>query len=196
MGMGNAIGQFAQAGSSGQASANNQTLALAQYFINKRQQEKDERNRPQYKIPEEITQGLALANQRGQQGLPEAQKQEYLSNLQRGQAYSIGQAGSRKAGLQGIGTLNENQNTGYANLLSQDSAARMANQKEIYGQLQNVANYKDQAFQLNQVNPYYENIAKRDANRGALFQNTKQASDLSAASVSQAGQAVGSMYSV
>jgi hypothetical protein len=153
-------------------------LAGAEYLINKKQAKKDAANRPEFEIPSEVPAGLNLAQQQALQGLPEAQKQQYLSSLQRSQAYSLGQQQSRRGGLTGIAAINENMNQGYSNLLSQDAAARMANQKNLYGQLQNVADYKGQQFQLNQLNPYYENIARNQANRGALFQNLNNTAQL------------------
>lgn len=155
-------------------------LSGAQYLWNKREAEKDEANRPKYQIPPEVSAGLNESQRQALQGLPEAQKQQYITNLQRGTAYGLSQIGSRKGGLAGLGTLNEQQNQGYANMLSQDSAARMQNQKNVFGQLENSANYKGQQFQLNQLNPYYEGIARRNANRGALMQNVNNGVQLGA----------------
>jgi len=153
-------------------------LGGAEYLWNKNKAKKDEKNRPQYDIPKEVGQGLALANQQALQGLPEAQKQQYLTDMQRGLAYSLGQNQTRKGGLSNIAALNENQNQGYANLMAQDAGARMANQKQLYGQLQNVADYKGQQFQLSQLNPYYENMTRDQANRGALMQNISKGAQL------------------
>jgi hypothetical protein len=163
-------------------------LGVGEYLWNKNQAKKDEKNRPKYEIPAEVGQGLSEAQRQALQGLPEAQKQQYLSNLQRGQAYSLGQSQSRKGGLAGIAALNENQNQGYANLLSQDAGARMANQKQVYNQLQNVADYKGQAFQINQQNPYYEKVARDAANRGALFKNVGNAAQLAGYAAGAQGQ--------
>ncbi len=163
-------------------------LAGTEYLWNKHEQKKDEAKRPVYNIPPEVQQGLTLADQQALQGLPEAQKQQYLTNLQRGTSYGLSQIGSRKGGLAGLGTLNEQQNQGYANLLSQDSAARMQNQKNVFGQLNNVAENKQQQFQLNQLNPFYENMARSQANRGALMQNLNKSVGLAAYGVGGKGQ--------
>lgn len=128
-------------------------------------------NRPTYEIPPEIAQNLSQAQQQALQGLPEEQKQQYISNLQRSSAYGLSQLGSRKAGLSGIAAINQNQNDAYGNLLAQDSAARMQNQQQLYGQRQNMADYKTQAFQFNKVDPYYETLARSEALKGAGIQN-------------------------
>ncbi len=158
-------------------------LSGVEYLWNKHAQAKDEANRPVYNIPPEVQQGLALADQQAAQGLPAAQKEQYITNLQRGTAYGLSQIGSRKGGLAGLGTLNEQQNQGYANLLSQDSAARMQKQQNVFGQLQNVANYKDQAFQINKENPFYEKMARDQANRGSFMQNVNKYSQAGIASL-------------
>ena len=155
-------------------------LALSgiEYFQNKKQQARDEAMRPKWETPAEVGQGLTLANQQALQGLPEEQKQQYLQNLQRTASYSLGQQSSRKGGLAGLASLNENLFQGYGNMLAQDSAARQANTNKIYGQLQNVADYKGLGFQINQSNPYYENVARTSANRGTFYQNLNKTAQL------------------
>lgn len=159
------------------------TMSAVQYFNNKKNIKKDAANRPAYQIPPEIQQNLNQGQQAALQGLPEEQKQQYISNLQRGSAYALGQSSSRNGGLQGISAINEQQNQGYANMLSQDSAARMANQKELYGLRNNMADYKGQKFQLNNLNPYYEGIAARNANLGQLTQNSSNSVQMGAAGI-------------
>jgi hypothetical protein len=155
-------------------------LALSgiEYAQNKKQAAKDVANRPQYVIPPEVKQGLTLSEQQALVGLPEAQKQQYLQNLNQGAAYSLGQQQTRKGGLAGLAAINQNLNQGYGNLLSADAQARMQKQQQVFGQLQNQADYKGQAFQLNQLNPYYENMARNQANRGALYQNVSNSLQL------------------
>lgn len=171
-------------------------LSGVEYLWNKHEQKKDEANRPKYQIPPEVAQGLSEAERQALQGLPEAQKQQYITNLQRGTAYGLSQIGSRKGGLAGLGTLNEQQNQGYANLLSQDSAARMQKQQNVFGQLQNVADYKGQAFQINQENPFYENRAISQNNRGALIQNVNKSLGLASYGGGGQGQSTQGQYPV
>lgn len=130
--------------------------------------------RPTYEIPDEVRQNLSQAQQQALQGLPEEQKQMFLSNLERGQASSLSQIGSRSGGLAGVAAVNQNGNDAYGNLLSMDSQARMQNQQQLYGMRQNLADYKDQAFQVNKINPYYENTAQNNALIGAGMQNISQ----------------------
>lgn len=127
--------------------------------------------RPEYEIPEEVKQNLSQAQQMALEGLPAEQKEQFIANVQRGTAYGLSQMNSRNAGLTGLATLNQQQNGAYQNLLAQDSAARLQNQKILMAQRQNMADYKDQQFQLNKLNPYYERTAKNQALEGAGAQN-------------------------
>ena len=146
------------------------TAAGVKWIAAKRNAKKDEKNRPKYEIPAEIQQNLTQAQQMALQGLPEEQKQQYLSNLQRGSAQSLASSGSRKGGLAGIAGIGQQQNDAYANMLSMDSQARFQNQGVLMEQRQNMADYRDQAFQFNKVNPYYEQIKAREERNNALAQ--------------------------
>lgn len=162
------------------------TQAGVTYLHNRQQAKKDAANAPKYQIPDEVTKNLTdaqnYAAQTALEGLPEEQKAQYISNLQRSSAYGMNQLSNRRSGLTGIAALNENQNQGYLNLLSQDSAARRQNQRYGMGIVSeargNVANYKDMQWVNNVKNPYYENIARRNANEGQLEQNLYRAGSM------------------
>jgi len=154
------------------------TMAGVQAIKGKQDQAKANKNRPQYDIPQEAYQNLDQATQQSLQGLPEAQKQQYLNNLQQASAYSLAQSSSRKGGLTGVAALNQNQIQGNQNLLSQDAAARMNNIHNVYAQRNQLADYKGQKFQLDKLNPYYENLAQKQARNAALFQNLNNAAGI------------------
>jgi len=148
------------------------TLGAAQLAYGLYKQKRNKR--PVYEIPDEIKQNLTQAQNAALQGLPEEQKQQYLTNIQRGQAQSLASSGSRRGGLAGIAGLNQQQNDAYANLLSMDASARMQNQNQLYGMRQGMADYKDQAWQINKLNPYYEQTSQNNAMIGAGMQNMSQ----------------------
>jgi len=148
------------------------TLGAAQLAYGLYQQKKNKR--PEYTIPPEIQANLNQGEQAALQGMPEEQKQQYINNLQRSQAFSLSQMGSRKAGLAGVAAINQQGADAYGNLLSMDTQAKMANQDKLYGLRQNMADYKDQAFQINKSNPYYEKTAQNNALIGAGMQNVSQ----------------------
>lgn len=151
------------------------TMAGVKYIKKRRDAKKDAQNRPTYEIPEEVKQNLNQAQQMALQGLPEDQKQQYLSNLQRGTAQALASSQSRRGGLAGIAGINQQQNDAYGNMLAIDSQARRENQLGLMSARQNMADYRDQSFQLNRINPYYEGIAQRNANQDELFSNLNNA---------------------
>jgi hypothetical protein len=146
--------------------------ALYGLYQRKKADKLDKNNvRPTYEIPLEIQQNLSQAQQQALQGLPEEQKQQFISNLQRSSAYALSQGSSRRGGLAGISAINQNQNDAYGNLLVQDAGARMQNQQQLYGMRQNMVDYKDKQWGINKENPYYEMVAKAESLRGAGAQN-------------------------
>jgi len=149
-------------------------LAGFEYFNNKKDNAAAAAARPQYTIPPEIAQNLTAAQQQALQGMPAEQQQQYINNLQQGAAYSLQQIGTRQGGLAGVAEANQALNQGYGNLAAQSSAIRQGNLDKLSAARQGVANYKDQAFQLNQLDPYNINTAKQSANTGALYQNLSQ----------------------
>lgn len=148
------------------------TLGAVQLAYGLYKQKKNKR--PTYEIPQEIQQNLNQAQQQALQGLPEEQKQQYLTNLQRGSAQALASSGTRRGGLAGIAGINQSQNDEYGNLMTMDAQARAQNQNQLYGMRQTMADYKDQAFQINKSNPYYEQTAQNNAMIGAGMQNMSQ----------------------
>lgn len=148
------------------------TLGAVQLAYGMYKQKKNKR--PTYEIPSEVQQNLTQAQQDALQGLPEEQRQMFLSNIARTSAQGLSNMKSRKGGLAGISALSQNQNDAYGNLLGMDAAARQQNKDKLYGMRQNMADYKDQAFQLNKLNPYYEQTAQNQAMIGAGMQNMSQ----------------------
>lgn len=151
------------------AGASTTALGLNQYYKGKKMLKNNKR--PAYEIPEDIKRNLTEAQQGALQGLPEEQKQQFLTNIQRGTAQSLAAGSNRKGGLVNIATLNQNQNDSYGGLMAADSQARMQNKQQLYGARESMANYSDQAFQINKLNPYYEKQAEGLAMEGAGMQN-------------------------
>jgi len=149
MAIGNSSGQATQAG----------IQLYNAYRLNKQLKGMDDT----YRIPTEIGQNLSEANQRALQGLPQEQKQEYLNNLQRSNAYSLSSLGDLNAGIRGVAGANEQFNQGNENLLAQDSAARANNQNAVYGMRNQMADYKDQQWSHNVDMPYQMIQQKKDA---------------------------------
>lgn len=165
------------------------TAGAIQYFKGKSDQKKNKR--PDYQIPDEVNQNLSLEQRMALQGLPQEQKQQYIDNIQRNSSNSLRELGTRNAGLAGVATANQQQGDAYQNLLGMDSQARMANQKGVIDANQNLANYRDQAFQTNQLNPYYEKTAQNQAMMGAGLQNIGKGVQLGGSGFSSYGKSNG-----
>ena len=151
-------------------------IGLAKLGVGIAQQRKGKKleeatDRPDYEIPEEVFQNLNQAQQMALQGLPAEQKKQYIQNLQQSGQFALSQSGSRKAGLTGIAQLNQQQNFGMQNMLAMDAQARQQNQMQVMQQRQNVAGFRDQAFELNQLNPYYEDISQARGLQSSGLQN-------------------------
>jgi len=84
--------------------------------------------RPKYNVPEEIRKNLNQAQLMALEGLPDEQKQQFVNNIQRSQQFGLQSLSSRKSGLAGLGSLVQQGNDAYGNLLSQDVAAKQRNQ--------------------------------------------------------------------
>lgn len=127
--------------------------------------------RPEYQIPEEVMQNLNQAEIQALEGLPAEQKAQFLDNIQRSTQASVGALGDRKAGLAGMSSVQQNEIDAYRGLLSQDAAQRQANQGVLMDQRQNVAGYKDKAFEINEMQPFMDQAAAAEAMKGAGLQN-------------------------
>jgi hypothetical protein len=167
----------------GTAGAGLGQVMYAQYLKNRNK-------RPTYSIPDEIKQNLTQAQMEALEGLPEAQKQEFVKNIERTQASSLSQLGSRKAGLAGVANLNLQSQDAYEKMLAMDAQARRENLKALKVDRQVMADYKDQAFQLNKLNPYYEKVSESEALMGAGLQNISNAGTLYASGRNKSNETV------
>lgn len=127
--------------------------------------------RPTYEIPKEISDNLGQANQQSLQGMSQESKNYAETQSNRNAAYALSQSNSRKGGLAGLGAINQNQNDFASQMATQDAAVRAQNMDKLAGARQTMADYKDQAFKFNKVDPYQEKQAQANALIGAGTQN-------------------------
>lgn len=144
-------------------------------LYNAYQQNESAPNRPSYEIPDEVKRNLTQAEFEVLRGMPEVQKQQFLSGIQRNTAASLKAIGDRKGGLSGVSALNQQNKDAMLGLTVADEQARQAKLPALYAARQNMASYKDQAYQLNKLNPYYESVARQQANQGALMDTVNNA---------------------
>lgn len=137
--------------------------------------------RPVYEIPDEIKQNMTEAELMALEGLPAQQKAQYVQNIQRSLQSGMKGLQSRKAGVAGITDLVQSQNDAFSNLVSMDAVQRQQNQMVAQQRRSEMAQYKDKAFDINKIAPYYEKAQAAQANIGAGLQNIVGALDMGAA---------------
>jgi hypothetical protein len=127
--------------------------------------------RPEYQIPSEIEQNMSEAELMSYYGMPDAQKQSYMQNIQRGGQQALSGTADRKGGLGMVSAIQQNQQDSYSNLLSADVQQRMQNIQNAQNMRSVMAGYKDKAFQMNEMEPYQQDYAEAQGLIGAGMQN-------------------------
>ena len=127
--------------------------------------------RPEYQIPEEIERNMTEAELMSYYGLPDAQKAEYMQNIQRSTQGALRGISDRKGGLGAVAAAQQTQQDAYMNLLSADVQQRMQNIQAAQNMRQTMANYRDKAFAINEMQPYEQSYAEAQSLIGAGMQN-------------------------
>ena len=91
--------------------------------------------------------------------------------MDRNTSYALQQLEGRKAGIAGVGALNQGLNDNAMQMAMEDEAARRANTNAYTQGLQNAAQYSDQEFQLNKMQPYEMALQRAMALQGSGLQN-------------------------
>lgn len=127
--------------------------------------------RPTYQRPGEITQALNIQKGMAEEGLSQQAKDYNRMMMDRNVAYSLQQLEGRKAGLAGIGALQQGLQDNAMQLAMQDEAARRANTQAYVSGLQQAAPYSDKEFQINKMQPYEMALQRAMALQGSGLQN-------------------------
>lgn len=146
-------------------------VSVGTYAYSEYQKSEADKNRPKLEIPKEVTENLTQAQQQALQGLPEEQKRQYIESIKGSTAGALASSQTRKGGLTGISGIQQQENKAYSNLASMDAQARAQNQRQLMVSRGEMADYKMQQFQVNEINPYYEDIAFNQAQNANLSQN-------------------------
>ena len=127
--------------------------------------------RPEYQIPEEIERNMTEAELMSYYGLPDAQKAEYMQNIQRSTQGALRGISDRKGGLGAVAAAQQTQQDAYMNLLSADVQQRMQNIQTAQQMRQAMATYRDKAFEINEMQPYQQSYAEAQSLIGSGMQN-------------------------
>lgn len=115
--------------------------------------------RPTYAIPGEIMQNQKQAELNANTGLPSEQYQQGMQNIARQQNAALQRAGDRRGGLLAVAGTQQQGNDATLKLDVANAQARLNNQKTLYGVNNQVAAYKDKAFNINEMQPYQQNYS-------------------------------------
>lgn len=151
------------------------TEALAKSQIERGQQAEKNLIRPVYQRPNEINQSLNIQKGMAEEGLSQQAKDYNQMLIDRNTAYALQQLEGRKAGIAGIGALNQGLNDNALELAMQDEAARRSYTQNYVSGLQNAAQYSDKEFDINKFQPYELALQKAMALQGAGLQNINTA---------------------
>ena len=110
--------------------------------------------RPQYEIPNEILENQKKAEMAANEGLPSAQYNQAMQNIQRQQNRALTAASDRRGGLMALPGLQQQANDTQLNLDVKNAEQRLKNQQQLYGINSQVAGYRDKAWNINKMQPY------------------------------------------
>lgn len=113
-------------------------------------------HRPEYEIPNEVLQNQKMAQMAAAQGLPSEQYNQAMQSIQRQQNRGLAAATSRRGALMALPGIQQQANDALLNLNVKNAQARMANRQQLYGINNQVAGYRDKAFQINKMQPYQQ----------------------------------------
>lgn len=131
--------------------------------------------RPEYQIPDEIKQNLTDAQLSEIEGLPAAQRNKYIQDIQRNQAAVLKSSGDRMGGISGLGGIADASNQAMGNIFMQDVMARQQAKNRLSQARTEMAGYRDKAYKLNELDPYLNKMQEGQALVGAGTTNAMDA---------------------
>jgi hypothetical protein len=138
---------------------------------------KAERDRPTYQIPPEIYQNLSAAERLVYEGMPAAQKNQFLRTIQRTEATMLARSGELQQGLSGLAAATQASADAAGNMAVADAQMRQRAEANLANQRNILAQYKDKEFNIDQSNFMYERD-RADAMIGAGMQNIYKGVDM------------------
>jgi hypothetical protein len=128
---------------------------------------------PDYEISEETYKNMTDAEYWSFQGMPEAQKQQFVEQSQRSGATALSRSTDRKGGLGLVSSIAQQEKDSATQMLSMDSQQRMSNLQNLFRAREVMSEAKDKEFKHDTDKVMYE-LGKRDEMIGAGMQNFGQ----------------------
>lgn len=126
---------------------------------------------PQYQIPKEFIENKNLARQMAQLGLPQAQYNNELNQINGNQASAVAAASRSANPGAAISAIQGQFNAATNNLNAEDAAARQNNQRYYIDQNGQLGGQKLAQQQANVFDPYTQHYNEAQALKGAGMQN-------------------------
>jgi hypothetical protein len=158
------------------------TNAVVMYAKKRRDAKRDAANRPQYNIPSYYKDNLNIANQIALEGLPASVKNHWENSINQKWAADNQGYANLNSGLRGIAQSTAIANDAQANLEGADAQAKLEGKKMVMGANGALADQTALSWQLNTLNPYYENIASRNQRDRVLSEGLNSAGMMAAGS--------------
>jgi hypothetical protein len=109
---------------------------------------------PIYNIPQEILRNQKQAELNAQEGMPSQQYNNAMKNIQRTQSGILAGATDRRSALMALPRIQQQSNDALGNLDARDASMRQQNQQTLYGIGNTTAQYRDKAWNTNQMQPW------------------------------------------
>ena len=154
--------------------------------VRKSRKEMDALEKPEFRIPEEIQDNLTDAELNRYYGLPEAQKREFLNNLEQSSLNALKSASDRRGGLQMVSNIQEQQNQSANQLMLQDIQANQMNVQRLMDARREMASMRMQKFQ-HEFSDYSSQLDYLRSQESAGIQNIFGGLDSIGAAATQAG---------
>ena len=126
---------------------------------------------PLYNIPQEILRNQKQAELNAQEGLPSQQYNNAMKNIQTSQRNALSSSLDRRSALMALPSIQRSANNAYGNLDSQDAQARRQNQQTLYNVGNTTAQYRDKAWNTNELQPWQRKYNYGMQLLGAGYQN-------------------------
>lgn len=133
--------------------------------------------RPTYTIPKEVLDTQKQAELMANEGLPSEQYKRASQNIQRAQNRAIQSAMDRRAGLMTVAQGQQVATDAMGDLDIADANQRISNKRYLGDVSGRTAQYRDKAFDVNQMQPYLQKYQYAQSLLGAGNQNLISAGD-------------------
>lgn len=128
-------------------------------------------DRPTYEAPEEYLQNVQSAKAASQQGIGAAQKRFFTENILRSRQDALAASSTRRGGLVGLQGIVGQEQQAFGQLAAQDVLARERGQAQLTQARTALGQQRQMEFNINQMQPYQQDLASAQAMIGAGQQN-------------------------